>query len=204
MSQITEDAWAIFVGKVNRSSKDLRDAYVDLQDLITPSRGAGGGPSAPDPFPQAPINVDVLDLIQEIDWESDRLRDVVRAALRMRPVANAMPRVYLTISNLEFVTKAVPALWDTHPAAGEDVVDTLWRLSGAAKRRTSTGGTYLSERPCTACSERSVMVDPTRAISRCATCGNTQDVKSFRPVVMASDYVPPILGPGSPPAHQQL
>ena len=201
---ISEDAWAIFIGKVNRSSQDLRDAYQDLQDLTTPRRGSGGGPSDPDPFPQAPINIDILDLIQEIDRESDRMRDIVREALRMRPTMNVMPRVYLTVSNLEFVTKAVPALWGTHPTAGEDVVDTLWRLSGAAQRRTGTGGTYLSERPCTACSERSVMVDPTRAISRCATCGNTQDVKSFRPVVMASDYVPPILGPGSPPAHQQL
>ena len=178
---ISEDAWAIFIGKVNRSSQELRDAYGDLQDLTTPRRGAGGGPSAPDPFPQAPINIDILDLIQEIDQESDRLRDVVREALRMRPVTNAMPRVYLTVSNLEFVTKAVPALWGTHPTVGEDVVDTLWRLSGAAKRRTSTGGTYLSERPCTACSERSVMVDPGHARSRCATCGNIQDVKSFRP-----------------------
>ena len=180
MSQITEDAWAIFIGKVNRSSQDLRDAYQDLQDLTTPRRGSGGGPSAPDPFPQAPINIDILDLIQEIDRESDRLRDVVREALRMRPTMNVMPRVYLTVSNLEFVTKAVLTLWSTHPTAGEDIVDTLWRLSGAARRRTTgTGGTYLSERPCTACSERSVMVDPGRARSRCATCGNVQDVKSF-------------------------
>ena len=178
---ISEDAWAIFIGKVNRSSQELRDAYQDLQDLTTPRRGSGGGPSAPDPFPQAPINIDILDLIQEIDRESDRMRDIVRAALRMRPTMNARPRVYLTVSNLEFVTKAIPALWGTHPTAGEDVVDTLWRLSGAARRRTSTGGTYLSERPCTACSERSVMVDSTHSRSRCATCGNIQDVKSFRP-----------------------
>lgn len=178
---ISEDAWAIFIGKVNRSSRDLQDAYQDLQDLTTSRRGSGSGPSTPDPFPQAPINVDVLDLIQEIDRESDRLRDVVREALRMRPTMNAMPRTYLTMSNLEFVTKSVPALWGQHLTVGEDVVDTLWRLSGAARRRTSTGGTYLSERPCTACAERSVMVDPNRTLSRCVACGNIQDVKSFRP-----------------------
>ena len=182
MSQITEDAWAIFIGKVNRSSQDLRDAYQDLQDLTTPRRGSGGGPSAPDPFPQAPINIDILDLIQEIDRESDRLRVVVREALRMRPTMNVMPRVYLTVSNLEFVTKAVPTLWRDARAIAEDVVDTLWMLAGSVRRYTAPKASYLTVKACGECGECAVMVDPNHGRARCAACGHlTLAVDAIRP-----------------------
>ena len=42
MSQITEDAWAIFVGKVNRCAHDVTEGYEDLLELVTPRKGAGG------------------------------------------------------------------------------------------------------------------------------------------------------------------
>ncbi len=174
MIDMGPDVWAIFLGKVNRCAQELTDGYGDLQELVAPRRSAGGGCGSRDPFPQAPLNLDVVDLIGEVDRESDRLRDTVREVLGMGGRMVPIPRPYMTVSSIEFAAKAVPSLWGTHLTVGEDVVDTLWRLSGAVKRRTSTGGPYLSERPCTKCLEPTVMVDPGRARSRCATCGDTR------------------------------
>ena len=154
MSEITPDSWAIFLGKVNRCAHDVTEGYEDLLELVTPRKGAGGGPGSSDPFPQAPIDLAVVDLLCEIDTEASRL----------------------------FLAHAVPTLWRDARAIAEDVVDTLWMLAGSVRRYTAPKASYLTVKACGECGECAVMVDPNHGRARCAACGHlTLAVDAIRP-----------------------
>lgn len=182
MSEITPDSWAIFLGKVNRCAHDVTEGYEDLLELVTPRKGAGGGPGSSDPFPQAPIDLAVVDLLCEIDTEASRLKRAVCKALNIRPQPHTGPCSVETRSTVQFLAHAVPTLWRDARAIAEDVVDTLWMLAGSVRRYTAPKASYLTVKACGECGECAVMVDPNHGRARCAACGHlTLAVDVIRP-----------------------
>ena len=185
MSEFSDDGWAIFLGKVNRCARDVIDGYAELAEMVTPRKGTGEGPAAPDPFPKAPANLDAIDLAAEIEREVKRLHRMVCGVLQIHKTG---PRTSPIADAVRFLAHSVPALWTGHRRIGEDVVDTMWMLAGKTNRRTHPSRTYLTARPCGACGAPAVMVDPDHARSRCAACGHTQTAETLRPTQISGNY----------------
>ena len=137
-------------------------------------RTGGGGPSrtaAP-----APLDLAVVDLLEEVHATVRRHVPLIRGALRMGlgtkgPGADSpTSRVMTTAGHLAFMARSLPAVWAESPEYGQEVVSDMWRVWGRVQRALGRPNRrpHRIDDPCPECGELSLWVDLARL---CVACG---------------------------------
>lgn len=167
--------WARFVQDVARLVLDLREGYITLQTLLQRENTGGGDGRGKAVHPPAPIDLDVVDLLAEIDREIDHLVPLARGALKLGlvPPRRGRSRALRTVAGLRFLGDSIRIVWEADQDTGELIVDTLWQLRVRVRSRTSEGhASYRTDKPCSSCGAVAVVVDARRHRARCTECGS--------------------------------
>jgi hypothetical protein len=170
------------ISRTSARLEALAARYGQLNVLLSPGTGQPadwGMPVIRDPGPRAPLRVDVLDLIEDIDRFLTGYLPLVRGTMRLGPGSGTWTRTteghaQASRAGLTFLAAALASIYAEDPALGDELSGHIWRLDRRAGWIFGDNSRpFALAEACPDCSVRSLWVVPDRMVIRCANppCG---------------------------------
>lgn len=177
VAEVSAEEWGRFLVLMGKAVDELAEGYVALSGLI--GRGSGGEPAVggSGTVAPAPVRLEVVDRMAEVEALVVELVPLVRGALRMGlgPVGGEGPRTVRTVRALRFLGASLRAVYEADPVVGERVTDGLWRARARVRVLTGEGRVpFRLAAACGECGAAEVWVRPDRWRSRCRACGHVE------------------------------
>lgn len=184
------DALADWLDRTSDATRQLATRFVELSLAVRESTsrpGAFGGSAPPGAFARAPLRLDVLDVLGEIDRAAT---DIDRTARRILSLAENRPAPArrATVERLAWLAGVIPSLWDSEPSTVHLAAQRVWALHARSGRMLGlVSSAFRIDDPCPSCHQSSLWVDPDSWSVACglARCGHTELIEA-RPVRWSS------------------